>query len=130
MTTDSDISKIKRRLTGLTTTVSTTGNQNLTGGYTATSYNAGTKSSGTYTPDPALGNFQHVINNGAHTLAPPSGVCTMIIEYTNGASAGTITTSGFTRASTATYTTTNGQKFLFQITKTQNYSYLQVQALQ
>src|SRR4029079_13753233 len=61
----------------------------LTAGFTATSYGARTKSRRTFTPDPALGNLQHYTNGGAHTLAPPSSPCTMIIECTN-ASAGAI----------------------------------------
>lgn len=99
-------------------------------GYSATSFSAGTKSSGTFTPDPASGNMQHVTNNGAHTLAPPSSTTTMILEYTNGASAGTITTSGFTKADTAEYNTTNANKFHFYITKTNTHSYLRVVGLQ
>lgn len=99
-------------------------------GYTATSYSAGTKSSGTFTVDPTLGNFQHATNGGAHTLAPPSSVCTMIVEYVNNGSAGAVTTSGFTYVTGDTITTTNGHKFAFFITKTQNYSHLHVQKLQ
>lgn len=103
---------------------------NLTAGFTATSYNAGTKSSGTFTPNPANGNFQHATNNGAHTLAPPTSPCSMIIEYLNGASAGAITTSGFTKVDVSAYNTTNGNKFVFSIVRTNSYSYLTVVALQ
>ena len=99
-------------------------------GFSATSFSAGTKSSGTYTPAASDGNFQHATNGGAHTLAPPSTVCTIIVEYTNNGSAGTITTSGFTKVSGDAFTTTNGSKFLCFITKTQNYSNLNVVALQ
>jgi hypothetical protein len=70
---------------------------NLTAGYTVTTYDAGTKSSGTFTPDPTLSNFQFVYNGGAHTLMPPSSDCFMNIFYYNGIGAGTITTSDFTR---------------------------------
>ena len=45
---------------------------NFTAGFTATTYNAGTKSSGTFTPNPAQGNLQRVVNGGAHTLNPPA----------------------------------------------------------
>lgn len=102
----------------------------LTVGYIATPYSAGTKSSGTFTPDPANGNQQYATNGGAHTLAPPSSACSMIIEYVNNGSAGTITTSGFTKVTGDTLNTTNGNKFLFFIVKSQNYSHLYVQALQ
>lgn len=102
----------------------------LTAGFTATSYGAGTKSSGTFTPDPALGNFQHITANGAFTLAPPSSVCCIDIEVLNGASAGAITTSGFTKVNGDTYATTNAIKFIFHITKTNSYSRLSIEALQ
>ena len=99
-------------------------------GYTATSYSNGTVSSGTLTPNPANGNFQHYTNNGAHTLAPPTSVCTIVLEMTNAASAGALTTSGFTFASGDALTTTNTNKFLLYLTKTQSYSLLQRKALQ
>ena len=116
--------------TATSTILSNTGNVNLTGGFTATSYNDGTVSSGTLTPAAANGNFHHYTNNGAHTLAPPSAVCTMVIENTNGASAGIITTSSFTKVTGDTLNTTNANKFIFFITKTNSYSHLHVQALQ
>lgn len=106
------------------------GGQTLTGGFAATPFSAGTKSSGTFTPDQASGNLQYATNGGAHTLAPPSAACSLVIEYTNNASAGAITTSGFTKVTGDTITTTNGNKFFFFITKHQTYSHLSVQALQ
>lgn len=106
------------------------GGQNLTGGFTATSYNAGTKSSGTFTPDPANGNLQYATNGGAHTLAQPSSDCTMIVQYTNNASAGTITTSGFTKVSGTAPGTVNGDDFLAFIVKINGFSHLTWQALQ
>lgn len=98
---------------------------NLTAGFTTTSYNAGTKSSGTFTPDPANGNIQHAVNGGAHTIAPPSNPCTMIVEYTN-SSAGTLTTSGFSIISGDAYSTSGTRKYIFYITKTQSYSELHI----
>jgi hypothetical protein len=105
------------------------GNQNLTGGFTATSDNDGTVSAGTYTPDPLTGNFKYITANGAFTLAPPAAECSIVLEVLNGASAGAITTSGFTKVDGA-YSTTNTLKFLFSIVKTKNYSYLSITALQ
>lgn len=102
----------------------------LTAGYIATPYSAGTKTTGTFTPDPANGNQQYATNGGAHTLAPPSSACSMVIEYVNNGSAGIITTSGFTKVTGDTLNTTNGNKFLFFIIKSQNYSHLHVVALQ
>lgn len=92
---------------------------NVTGGYTATSDDDGTKSSGTYTPDPAGGNFKHIINGGAFTLAAPTatGCYTLVIEVVNNASAGAITFTGFDKESGDTLTTTDGDDFQLVITK-------------
>lgn len=102
----------------------------LTAGFSASSYAAGTKSSGTFTPDPASGNFQHATNGGAHTLAPPSATCSIVLEYLNNGSAGAVTTSGFTKVTGDSFTTTNGYKFACFITRTNSYSHLHVQGLQ
>lgn len=101
----------------------------FTKGYAATSYNAGTKSSGTFTPASSDGNFQYAVNGGAHTLAPPSTDCTIAIQYTNNASAGAVTTSGFTKVS-GSFTTTNGDDFMCYITKLNGFSFLNIVALQ
>ena len=101
----------------------------LTAGFAATPYNAGTKSSGTFTPDEANGNLQYAVNNGAHTLAPPSNNCTLVIQYTNDASAGAVTTSGFTKVS-GSFTTTNGDDFMCYICKNNSKSHLNIVALQ
>lgn len=108
--------------------------KNLTVGYTATAYDNGTKSGGTFIPDPSLGNMQRAVNGGAHTLNPPSvGVgdaLTMVIQYTNNASAGAITTSGFTKVGGDALTTVNGDDFLFYITVINGLSHLNVMAMQ
>lgn len=106
------------------------GNQTLTGGFSATSYSAGTKSSGTFTPDPVNGNLQYATNGGAHTLAPPSSDCSIVIQYTNNGSAGAITTSGFTKVTGDTLTTTNGDDYLCFITRVNGFSHLHKQLLQ
>jgi len=101
---------------------------------TKTAYNAGTKSSGTYTPSPSDGVFQRAINGGAHTLAPPSASpgdsVSLIVQYTNNASAGAITTSGFDKVSGDALTTTNGDDFMFFITVCNGFQLLDVKALQ
>lgn len=99
-------------------------------GIAGTSFFMGTMSTGTMTVSPNSGNFQHYTNNGAHTLGVPTATCTLILECTNGASAGAITTSSWTKLTGDTYVTTNGSKFLFYITRSQNYSNLNVLALQ
>ena len=107
---------------------------NLTAGYTATTYDAGTISSGTFTPDETLGNEQKYTNNGAHTLAPPTltaGRATaMTIDITNGASAGVITNSGFTKRTGDSFTTTSGHKFKAFIHNSDLGSFLNVVAMQ
>lgn len=104
----------------------------LSVGYVAVPYANGTISSGSLTPDPANGNIQTYTNNGAHTLVPPTTTsgCSMVLQVTNGASAGTVTTSGFTKVTGSTISTTNGDDFFFFITKVGSFSHLHVQALQ
>lgn len=102
----------------------------LTAGFKDTVYDNGTQSSGTLTPDAANGNSQKFVNGGAFTLAPPSDSCTLILQQTNNASAGTITTSGFTVVDGDSLTTTNGDDFLLYITKSGTFSLLTVKALQ
>lgn len=101
----------------------------LTAGFAATPYNEGTKTTGTFTPNEANGNFQYAVNGGAHTLAPPTNNCTLVVQYTNNGSAGAITTSGFTKVS-GSFTTTNGDDFMCFITKNNGFSLLQIVALQ
>ena len=103
---------------------------NLTAGFSTSVYDAGTKTSGTFTPDQDNGNIQKAVNNGAHTLAPTTDDCAVIIQYTNAASAGTITTSGFTKVDGDTISTTNGDDFFFYLTKANGFSLLTVKALQ
>ena len=103
---------------------------NLTAGFSTTVHDAGTKSSGTYTPDQDDGNIQKAVNGGAHTLAPTADDCAIIIQYTNNASAGTITTSGFTLVDGDDISTTNGDDFFFYLTKANGFSLLTVKALQ
>lgn len=106
--------------------------QNLLVGYTFTAFNAGTKSSGTFTPDGQVHNHQYATNNGAHTLAAPSADCDIDILYTNGASAGAITFSGFTVGSNTgdALTTTNTHKFLISIRRINSVATYSIRALQ
>lgn len=93
--------------------------------------NIGTISSGTVTPAPQThGPMPYYTNNGAHTLAPPANPCTLLVEITNAAGAGAITTSGFTKVDGDSFTTTNGHKFMCTVIKSKNYSALSVKALQ
>ena len=103
----------------------------LTAGYLSDSFAGGTITTGTYTPAPATGqeNFQHIVNGGAFTLDPPASPCTVILEITNNASAGAITTTGFTSVDGDAFTTTNNDAFICYITRTNGNSYLSVKAL-
>jgi hypothetical protein len=101
-------------------------NRNVVGGVTATSYDAGTKSSGTFTPDALNGNIQHCVNGGAFTLAPPANASSIILQVVNNGSAGTITTSGFSKVEGDAVDTTNGSAFRFVIVKMNTYSTLTV----
>lgn len=102
----------------------------LTKGYSATPYDAGTKASGTFTPDEANGCMQRYINGGAHTLAPPANNTSMVIQITNNASAGAITTSGFTKVTGTAPATTDAYDYLAYITKINGFSHLSWVALQ
>ncbi|MEY5097588.1 MAG: hypothetical protein RJA36_307 [Pseudomonadota bacterium] len=111
---------------------------NLTAGFSSTQYNtygtAGVVSSGTVTPAFANGNEHKYTNNGAHTLAPPTVTAgratSLTVEITNGASAGAITTSGFTKVSGDSFTTTNGHEFKCFIHVGDTGSLLNVVAMQ
>lgn len=99
-------------------------------GFALTDEDAGTKTTGTFTPDEADGNFQYAINGGAHALAPPVNSCSLVIQYTNNASAGAIDTSAFTLVDGDTISTTDGDDFFLFITKSNSLSLLSVKALQ
>jgi hypothetical protein len=93
---------------------------NLTAAYTAAIDNDGTITTGTYTPTTAAGsNYKKIIGGGAFTLAPPVAATdtatTLSLFIINNASAGAITTSGFTKVAGDDFTTTNAHKFSCRI---------------
>lgn len=103
----------------------------MTVGVGATAFDRGTVTTTTQTPTFAEGNVQKMVRNGAFTLDPPaSGDGHITIQVTNGASAGTLTTSGFTKATVTDLTSTSGDDFLFHITKIGSFTRLHVEALQ
>ena len=112
--------------------VTSNADDTLTGGYTTTAANDGTKTSGTYTPSPAGGNMKRIVNSGAFTLAAPSetGDFTLIVQITNSATAGAVTLSGFNKTVGDNFTTTNGHDFFVFITKCNGFRSAFVQALQ
>ena len=106
----------------------------LTAGYSSATEDSGTKTSGTFTPSPDTGNFQHFINGGAHTLGVPAKNCTLVLLQKNNSSAGTLTTSSYTIVDGDDLTTTNGHEFFLYITRyndgSSTFSALTVKALQ
>jgi hypothetical protein len=108
-----------------------TADQVVTGGARVTplEIGGGTVTTGTVTPDPGDRPMQYYTNGGAHTLAPGSNKGYYVLEITNNASAGAITTSGFTKV-VGSFTTTNAHKFLCSVIVSQTYSLLSIQALQ
>ena len=102
----------------------------LSAGFSATADDDGTKSSGTYTPATTGGNYKTIVNGGAFTLAPQTTVSSIIIQVTNNASAGTVTTSGFTIVTGDSLTTTNGDDFFLFSTVIGSFKHLNIVALQ
>lgn len=101
----------------------------LTGGFTSASVSAGTKSSGTYTFDPTAGGVQHCTNGGAFTLAPPATNGSWMLDITNNASAGAITTSGWTKVDGDAFDTTNTHAFRCTLSVGNAGSYLSVKRM-
>lgn len=89
--------------------------QTITGGAAVTLKDLGTWTTGTLTPDPGDCPMQKVTANGAFTLAASSVNGSTVLRVTNGASAGTITFSGFTDGGGDAYVTTNTAVFLITI---------------
>ena len=106
-------------------------------GYTGSVHDNGTQSSGSLAPDEANGNFQKVINGGAHTLAPPAvgtnEATVVTVLYTNNASAGAVTLSGFTKTA-GSFSTTNAYEFLVRLEAindgTTTFSFCTIEPLQ
>jgi hypothetical protein len=105
-------------------------NQALSGGVTVTEKDLGTISSGTTTLDMGDRPMHEYINGGAHTLNPGAVIGSTLIAITNNASAGAITTAGWTKVAGDSFTTTNGHKFLCSASVSAVGSLLTVQAMQ
>tara|TARA_R110000803_G_scaffold6465_2_gene20997 strand:- start:1594 stop:2586 length:993 start_codon:yes stop_codon:yes gene_type:complete len=102
----------------------------LTAGFSATAADDGTKSSGTYIPATSGGNYKQIVGGGGFILAPQTTVSSIVIQLTNNASAGTITTSGFDKVSGDALTTTNGNDFMLYLCVIGGFQHLHVVALQ
>lgn len=110
--------------------VGTKVDQPITGGFIVTSLSLGTISSGTVTPDVGDRPLQHYTNNGAHTFAPSPNAGIYQVDITNGASAGAITTSGWTVVMGDSFTTTNADKFVCRCSVSNTGSVMEVIAMQ
>jgi len=113
-------------------TMKIAGNQTITGGFKFATYDAGTKSAGTFTPDPFNGNYQAYTNGGAHTLAAPASDCAIDLLVYNGAGAGAITFTGFMVGSNTgdTFATTVGATFIISIRRIATRATYVIKALQ
>ena len=91
--------------------------QTLSGGANCTTFDNGTKSSGTFTVDCGKNPCQKCVNGGAFTLAAPASDGSCILLVTNNGSAGAITFSGFSVGSNTgdALTTTDTNKFSIHI---------------
>lgn len=114
----------------------------ITTGYTVGSFNAGLNvaSYGTWTPNPANGNYQYANSNGSFTLAAPTTNCAIDILLTNGTGsapasngAKAITFSGYNVQSGGAgdaYDTVANSKFLISIRRINGLSTYIIKALQ
>jgi hypothetical protein len=105
------------------------GGQELLGGFKVRPFDAGTRGSGSYQPDPYNSNKQFYQNTGPHSIIPPDDPCNIEVEILNAAGAGEITLSSFTKV-IGSFTTTVGHKFIADIRKTENYSLIVIASLQ
>jgi hypothetical protein len=110
--------------------LSTAENKTITKGFYFTPYSIGTISSGgSATPDAANNNYQYLTNGSTGsnmTINAPSTDCAIDILVINGASAGTITFSGFktpgTGAAGSTYATTASTWWVLSIRRVNSIS--------
>jgi hypothetical protein len=73
--------------------------------------------------------MQRLVNGGAFALAVPAADCEILLQITNNASAGAITTSAYTSV-VGEFTTTDGHDFFARITRCNGFTSLIIQALQ
>jgi len=101
----------------------------LTAGFATTVHDLGTISSGTTTLNEANGNLQKCVNGGAFTLAPTSNSSSVVVQVTNNASAGAVTSSGFTLTDGDSIGTVNGEDYFFYCTVIGSFSHLTVKKI-
>ncbi|WP_047308780.1 hypothetical protein [Rhodopseudomonas palustris] len=115
--------------TGLAARVLVAGGQTLSGGFDTTGLET-VMAGGTFTPAPKSATIQNVVNRGAHSIAPPATICTVVVQYWNDTAAGALTASGFTKVTGATFSSASGAGHVLFVTKTKDYSHLHIVAMQ
>lgn len=128
----SDITSKPTTITGygITDAASLTANNQIVSGGSVVSPRA--LPTGSVTLNSGSGPLQYITNNGAFTITAPANDGSLVLLVTNGASAGTITFSGFTVGSNVgdTLTTTNGHKFMISVIRIYGTTSYHVKALQ
>jgi len=104
--------------------------QTFTGGLSIIPLNLGTTTGSNIVLDMGDGPLQYYTNNGAHAFAPGSDTGMIIVDITNGASAGAISLNNWTRVIGDSFSTTNGHKFRCFCSVSQAGSLLIIQAMQ
>ena len=104
-------------------------NQRIEGGATVASKDLETIRTGAVTLNMGARALQHYTNGGAHQLRPGTGTGSCLLDITNNASAGAITTTGWTKVS-GSFTTTNAHKFRCHASVGQAGSLLVIEPLQ
>lgn len=107
----------------------------IAGGFTVASFNAGANIAayGTWTPNPANGNYQYVTSNGAVTIAVPASNCAIDVLWYNGTAPGSVTFSGYQAASGGggdSYLTTSSTEYILMIRRINGFSTYVWKALQ
>jgi hypothetical protein len=119
---------------GIVTCAKVSATSALSSGFRSAIFSNGTIASGTLTPSLANGNEQSYTNNGAHIFSPPSVSAgervRMCVTVTNGASAGAIDTTSFTKRDVGAYGTTSGQSFDFFLQVENGFSSIKAVARQ
>lgn len=92
--------------------------ETLSVGFNMQSVAGGNSGTSAYTPTYTAGTVIERSNTGAHTINAPvaSGNYQILLVYTNSATAGAITFSGFNKTTTTDLTTVNGDVFYIWIT--------------
>ena len=101
-------------------------NQSISGGAVIVPHNLGTIGSGTLIANSGLGALQFLTNNGAFSIQAPINPGSLVIEVTNGPSAGAITFIGFNVSLNIgeNYLLTSGYVYFLSIIKINRATYL------